>query len=94
MNRGKYIVFETRNGVEFPILFPAFIQHSDISKAIKQQFQSNPISAGQFEIIHRRNGIAVAAYGNSLTLNISSRGKVDSSLIEKVVCDPNDISPG
>lgn len=94
MNRGKYIVFETCNGIEFPILFPAFIQHSDISQAIKQQFKSIPISAGQFEVIHRRNGIAVAAYGNSLTLDISSRGKGDSSLIEKVICDPNDLSHG
>jgi len=72
---GKYIIFE-RDGLEFPVLFPDhYVGHNEI----KGNFTDKPVSAGKWYL--RDDKICV--HGKSISLNLDSRGNLDSELNTK-----------
>jgi hypothetical protein len=68
----KYIIFENYSGLQYPIIFPNFIQHCDIVRKIEHR----PISAGF--IIIKNNKYEI--YGKSVSLNLYSKPSDESLL--------------
>lgn len=63
----KYIIFETLNGLRVPIIFPDFIDHSDIRNQCPMY---KPLSAGR---IHYNNDeTTLICTGESTTLRLKS----------------------
>jgi len=74
--RGKYIIFEDPNGLEYPVLLPRvehWVNHNQIPGPGK------PVAAGFFTI----DGEDIFCTGKSTSLNLSNRGDVDTNLIKK-----------
>ena len=79
MNQSKYIIVK-KDGVEYPILFPNVMNHSDMFKLVGGDL----ISAGFCTISSTDNGdIQYSAYGKSVTLDVSSREEVDTKLMNR-----------
>lgn len=72
----KYIVFMSPSGLEYPVLFPEFIDHSEIAKSIGD----TPISAGFCSVDDRGH---ISVYGKSQTLNLVSLETTDKILINR-----------
>lgn len=68
----KYVVFEI-DGLQQPILFPEFIEHQTMALKFAGK---KVISAG---MVFFRDGIVCT--GDSFSLNVKSRGELDSDLI-------------
>lgn len=69
----KYVVmFDFELDIEIPYVFPECINHVDFVKSIVQEpmHASHPVSAG-FCLIDRQG--QYVTYGNSISLNLSSR---------------------
>ena len=78
MNESKYIIID-HMGVETPILFPVFVEHSFIAMG------SKVISAGFFDVwANEEADIVVSAYGKSVTLNVKNRDE-DAEIIERLL---------
>ena len=74
---GKYVVFQSSFGIEYPVLFPNhFVEHCAV-----KSYQDKAVSAGffsfDFENVH-----PVSCYGHSQSLKLKSR-KEDEKLILK-----------
>ena len=74
----KYVVFKFLNN-EYIIAFPEFMTHSEFAKSVKELSDGllHPISGGFVE-----NGECV---GESISLNLKSRGEEDTLLLKKLV---------
>ena len=70
----KYVVFEGDLGIEYPVIFPPYTNHSSI-----RDLSGKAISAG-FVIFE--DGILIP-YGESVTLKLKSRPK-DQKLLNKL----------
>jgi hypothetical protein len=66
----KYVMFDW-GGIEYPIIFPAFIPHNSITA------KGNPVSAGFCRIDNNE----VVCYGKSISLRINSR-ETDGEIIK------------
>lgn len=82
MDKSKYIVIEYM-GIETPILFPNFVEHSEMG------ITSKVISAGFFEVgasptKEDSMDIDVSVFGKSTTLDKKSR-KEDAALIKRLL---------
>jgi len=86
MDWGKYIVVDY-SGVPTPILFPPYLNHSDVAKG----FGSLEISsAGMFEVGHEPTkddpeNIGVSVFGNSVTLKKEVNKDDDPHYIRKLL---------
>ncbi|HPM74280.1 MAG TPA: hypothetical protein PLA71_00995 [Saccharofermentans sp.] len=76
MAKHKYIIMQVQ-GSELPILFHPVISHDLIGCS------SNVISAGFCSMNVEEGKNSVACYGNSVSLNVESRGEVDEEIILK-----------
>lgn len=76
----KYIMFSEPGGMEIPVLFPDFVNHSTVAAALKtnNQFVLTPISAG----FCSQSG-DVSCWGGSTSLGLSSKTQ-DSLIINKM----------
>lgn len=72
----KYVIVRDGFGGEWPILFPVMIRHSTIPKSFA-------VSAGMCDT----DGSQWRAYGESLTLDLKSRPKLDSDLLTDIFGD-------
>lgn len=78
MDRCKYVVFS--NGFEeIPLLFPSFVQHSEVARSFPHLV---PISAG-FVSQTQPDG-KIEASGESLSLNLKSRAQ-DTNLLRSLL---------
>lgn len=78
MDRCKYVVFS--NGFEeIPLLFPGFVQHSEVARHFPHL---TPISAG-FVSQMQPDG-KIEAHGESLSLNLKSRAQ-DTNLLRSLL---------
>ena len=73
------------NGIESPILFPSFVEHSEIARI----HNCKVVSAGMFEVgaepaDEDRMDINVWAGGKSVTLKLESR-KEDADIIKRLL---------
>jgi len=81
MTNSKYIVYD--NGIhEVGLIFPAFLQHSDMAAAVSKG--SEVVGAG-FVSFYTKTGeygpeVVCEAYGQSVSLNTTSR-KEDSEIL-------------
>lgn len=73
----KYVIVKDQLGVEYPLLFPEQINHNTVQKFDSRHGLHESVSAG-FAIYE--NG-KWNAYGESMTLNLKSRPKKDSELL-------------
>lgn len=83
----KYIVLQTtpkNNEIkrEFPIIFPDVLVHSEVAEQMqhslmRQHITAKPVAAGFLNLV----GLNLNCGGRSETLNLDSRGDVDSALI-------------
>lgn len=81
MNRAKYIVVRDYEDFEHIIIFPFLLTHADVAK----QMNMEVVSAGFVRLgtdIDRKP--FVVCYGKSVSLNVQSRGEVDSLLAMKM----------
>ena len=73
----KYVVFEFIDE-EFIVIFPEILTHIELAEAVtKMSEYGEPISGGFIE-----HGKCV---GESISLNMKSRGEADTLLLEKLV---------
>jgi len=86
-NKGKYIIVDIGQGIEFAILFDETLDHKTVAgdfKVISAGFFSTYIDNNiEFNVSHYV--IDVSAYGKSTSLNIGSRGKEDEFAIKRVI---------
>ena len=87
MDNGKYIIAGYR-GCETPVLFPCFVNHSDIAKIFGGK--EYIISAGFFEVGAKETkeypkNISVCVFGKSETLNKEVNKDYDPILIQKLL---------
>ena len=84
MDFGKYIIVKYME-IETPILFPSFIDHSEMTGDMEV------VSAGMFDVSGKDGkiqDIAVSAFGQSTTLNRVSRPE-DADLIHRLLVGRN-----
>lgn len=80
----KYIVFQTKDGLELPIAFPEMLVHKDVA----DRLHSIPvlcrvvIVSGGFTSI---GPYGPMCHGESVSLNVKSRGAIDDLLMRYVV---------
>lgn len=82
----KYIVLEVqhpdRGRIEVPVVFPEVLIHKQVAMALRHcddMRSAKPVAAGFLSSF----GMAdVACYGRSESLDLNSRGAVDSKLME------------
>lgn len=70
----KYIVFTSPDGIENPVIFPAWVQHSDVAAAMKKLFWQ-PVGAGFLRLQ------PATPYGQSESLGIAARAE-DAELFQ------------
>ncbi|WP_339844362.1 hypothetical protein [uncultured Halopseudomonas sp.] len=82
----KYIMLQIMTGTqgdlvrEFPVIFPDALVHADVAEAITKLPElatAKPVAAGFLSSL----GLEAECYGESETLQIKSRGDLDSSRI-------------
>jgi len=74
MDRAKYIIFETPELLETPIVFPVWLEHSGVARALTGGDLSKVVSAGFVTVTPKRDyGIQVDCFGRSESLDIDSR---------------------
>lgn len=61
----KYVMFEEKSGMVWPVLFPEMIDHSEINEAVTSVRNCKAISAGFV-------GTSGSPYGGSVSLKIKS----------------------
>ena len=74
----KYIMFKDNTF----LMFPTYMVHKEV--ATKQGKLENVVSAGLVCIAAKRGellGVNIECYDESFTLNVKSRGKVDSDIM-------------
>ena len=69
----KYITFEQKAGLQYPVTFPRFIPHAKMVERIGDK----PISAGFCKIVHGK----IRAYGESISLRVKSDPDRDGELL-------------
>ena len=74
----KYVAFKDFRGDEYIITFPSYMTHSELSESVVELSDGylKPISGGFIE-----NGECV---GESISLNLKSRGEQDTLLLKKM----------
>jgi hypothetical protein len=77
----KYIVLENPSGLEFPIIFPSFIEHSAMLQYTKGLCKA--ISAGECKIVLDK----MRCFGRSVSLNLESRYEIDENLLNRELVD-------
>jgi hypothetical protein len=77
----KYLIFETKDGLPVPVIFPEIILHKQV-----QVCECGPaISGGYVRLLGADNGQVIAApHGESTSLRLRPKAG-DSKLIEMVV---------
>ncbi len=78
LDKMKYIVIE-KDGNEVPIMFSTFVEHSFIAGCIKERYPGIPIIAAGFCTVNLA-ATKMNCYGNSISLDITSRPKQDPTL--------------
>ena len=73
-----YVTFKDFRGDEYIITFPSYMTHSELSESVVELSDGylKPISGGFIE-----NGECV---GESISLNLKSRGEQDTLLLKKM----------
>ena len=74
----KYIIVKEA-GHEIAILFDSLLNHDVVAEGLAV------VSAGQFSTYIMKNGVEVTAFGDSTTLELSSRKEVDAEIIKKML---------
>lgn len=75
----KYIIFDRGNDIKYPVIFSKTITHKEIAEKINLEI----ISAGFIDFEeYIADDFKLYCYGESLGLNVKSRGKIDTKLIE------------
>jgi hypothetical protein len=94
--KGKYVIFEQQDGLEYPVLIPnLFVKHKEIAGG---NFTDKPVAAGFFTIEPIVTGymgetsLQICAWGESLSMNLKSRLQVDSDLIRAQFDKKNNIT--
>jgi len=74
----KYVTFKDFRGDEYIITFPSYMTHSELAESVVELSDEflKPISGGFIE-----NGECV---GESISLNLKSRGEQDTLLLKKM----------
>lgn len=72
----KYIIVDSAVYGEYPIIGPNFINHSDLHIFCGEKV----VSAGFFSI----DGDKVSCFGESVSLEVKSRGEEDARLLRKL----------
>jgi len=77
----SYIIFESLDGIEFPIIFTQNISHDDMAR---RMLPHKVISAGKIGKCDRNEEYhyGIFCHGKSVTLGIESRGYKDTKLIQ------------
>ena len=75
MDNAKYIMVEL-NGLETPIIFPAYIQHHEMA------MNKTVVSAGFVSIGMINDKVEVEAYGKSVSLRVQARPE-DSEILKR-----------
>lgn len=74
MDKSKYIIFETPELLETPVVFPMWLDHAGVATALTGGDLSKVVSAGFVNVIPKRDyGIEVYCFGRSESLKIESR---------------------
>lgn len=76
----KYIILETRTGLEYPIIFPDFVEHSSVVPEFRKV-----VSAGKVGFGADYKTIVATCSGESISLGVKSRGEEDNILIERMI---------
>lgn len=65
----KYVIFESPNGFEVPIIFPSLFQHFEIADKFKCY---KPISGGEIDVTEKGE---IITFGTALTIKKCFRKK-------------------
>lgn len=77
----KYVIFDSESYGEFPVVFPAMINHSKIADSVVSRYPGiKPIRAGHINTL-------LACYGESVSLKLKSNLKIDTALIRRMLLD-------
>ena len=71
----KYIIIESNLYGKYPVLFPDFLNHSDVAK----KFSGKPVSAGMCQLDDE-----IQTFGESITLQLKCDPE-DCKLIERML---------
>jgi len=79
----KYVMIKSNN-FETPFVFPDTETHSDVAKRLNHNLE-HVVSAGFCNHGVRENGeVEWACWGKSISLNIDSRGDVDTAIMNSM----------
>ena len=73
MSKLKYII----NQIDQFMIFPPAVQHVDAARLLMGKFGPDVVSGGFIDISNNE----VNCYGESISLNLKSRGDIDSQII-------------
>lgn len=68
---------------EFPIVFPNFLNHDDVAKAMQRVIERNKKGPAHIVSAGFCHMSMLSTFGRSETLNLESRGKSDSEIMNQ-----------
>jgi len=78
--RTKYIIVAGHNGIWMPIVFSEFMVHADVARAMRKSI-GEVVSAGFCNMTPD----GWRTYGESISLNLPSRGAIDDKIFEALL---------
>lgn len=81
MNFAKYVIVNNL-GTTLAMIFSPDIEHRKMAYGAVGR---DVLGAGFVEIFHKKEGLVVKCFGESMSLNAKSRGKVDAEIIQKLL---------